>query len=473
MKLSVLGTSHRTAPVDVRERFALPAEAARDLLRSVRAESTFDEALVLDTCNRTEIYLVADSPRDCMAYMHEHYQRLKQVSMADYLSAFYCYHDLAAAEHLFRVAASLDSQIVGEDQIIGQVKGAYRMAVSEGSAGLVMHRLLHRAMCVSKQVRTETQLSSGAVSVPQAAVELARQVFAPLAGKSVMLVGAGKTAELAARNLAGCGVGHIVVANRTLSRAQQLAAELLEGELGPCLPAEQPEPAESLLLDGVCVRPLRSPDEPPACPTAGPLTTEAISLEGIPQALLRVNMMICSAGSPDPVLTWENCSRILRRLTKPLLIIDIALPRNVDPRLNALSNVFLYNLDNLNALVTANLDRRRREIPQARAIIEHERQSFGRWLDSLTVVPIIKLLQQHFEQLRSAEIKRYGHQFSDNEQLELFAQSLCKKILYKPLVFLRYISQENDGPESQAAMEVIRQMFDLDSIDEQNGTPAG
>ena len=455
IELSVTGISHRTAAVSVREQFALPADAARELLRSVCAESVFDEALVLDTCNRTEIYLASDGPRDSMAYLRDQYQRINNVSMAEHVPSFYSYRGLAAAEHLFRVSASLDSQIVGEDQIIGQVKSAYRMAVSEGSAGLVMHRLFHRAMCVSKRVRTETQLSSGAASVPQAAVELARQVFAPLAGKRVMLVGAGKTAELAARNLAGCGVSHIVVANRTLSRAQQLAAELLEGELGPCLPAEPREPAEDDSLDGPC------DPAPSACPAAEPLTTQAISLDDIPAALLQVNMVICSAGSPDPVLTWENCSRILRKITRPLLVIDIALPRNADPRLNALSNVFLYNLDNLNALVAANLERRRRELPQAQAIIQHEVQSFGRWLDSLTVVPIIKLLQQHFEQLRSAEIKRYGHQFSDNEQLELFAQSLCKKILYRPLVFLRDISRENDRPESQAAMEVIRQMFDL------------
>jgi len=455
IELSVTGISHRTAPVSVREQFALPADAARELLRSIDADSAFDEALVLDTCNRTEIYLVSDTARDPLAYLGGLYQRISNVSMAEQLPAFYFHRGLGAAEHLFRVAASLDSQIVGEDQIIGQVKSAYRMAVSERSAGLVMHRLFHRAMCVSKRVRTETQLSSGAASVPQAAVELARQVFAPLAGKRVLLVGAGKTAELAARNLAGCGVSHIVVANRTLSRAQQLAAELLEGELGPCLPMERLEPADGDSLDGPC------DPEPPACRAAERLTTQAIPLDEIPAMLLRVNMVICSAGSPDPVLTWQNCSRILRKMTRPLLIIDIALPRNVDPRLNALSSVFLYNLDNLNALVAANMERRRRELPQAQAIIQREVESFGRWLDSLTVVPIIKLLQQHFDQLRSAEIKRYGHQFSDNEQLELFAQSLCKKILYRPLVFLRDISRENDRPESRAAMEVIRQMFDL------------
>lgn len=448
MEISVVGISHHTAPVHIRERFSLPGEHARQLLGMIRTEGIFSEALVLDTCNRTEIYLVHREPVDCIRCVLGYMAKLGKIPQDDCTSAFYCHTGPDAVTHLFHVSASLDSQIIGEDQILAQVKRAYQAAVDEHTTGFVLNRLLHRAIRVGKRIAAETELKHGAASIPQAAVELARQTFCNLAGKSALLVGAGQTAELAARNLAGCGISRIVVANRTLSRAQQVAADLLQ-------PVPHNANGENPPADAAACN--RAPAE------AASLATEAISLDGIPSVISTVNMVLCSTGSPDLVLTWENVGEIIRRCNRPIVIIDVAVPRDADPRLDSLSNVFLYNIDDLNQLVAANIERRRSEIPKAEAIIEHELRQFEKWLDSLLVAPIVKLLQQHFEQLRRAEIKRYGHQFSDadSEQLELFTRSLCSKILHKPLVFLQGVSRDDDGGESQAALDVIRRMFDL------------
>lgn len=456
MEISVVGINHRSAPVDVRELFALPGESASALLRAIRSECLFDEALVLNTCNRTEVYLVSDEPQACESMLFALLARIKSADAAAHASHFYRHDGLAAVKHLFRVAASLDSQIVGEDQILGQVKEAYRAAVAEQSSSYVLNRLLHRAMRVGKRVRTQTELSRGAASIPQAAVELAHQVFSNLTGKTAMLVGAGKTAQLAACNLIGCGVGRIIVANRTLSNAQAVAAELLQTH--------------------GCEQPLAQDAAEPACPmppTRAALTTHAISLADIPSAISDAHLVICSTGSPDAVLTLESLGPALSRRHHPLLIVDIAVPRDADPRLNGINNVFLYNIDDLNRLVSANIERRRQEIPRADAIVDYEVQTFSRWFDSLEAAPTVKLLQQHFEELRKAEIKRYGHQFSDADsaQLERFAESLCKKILHKPLVFLR-AGSGTTPVESKAAADLVRRMFGLDSLDEIKGEDA-
>ena len=439
MEIWAVGISHHTAPVEVREQFALPGNLAAELLRAINSERVFEEALVLDTCNRTELYLVSEGPQDCVSRLLGYFAKLKQISPPADTSVFYHHNGLAAVEHLFRVAASLDSQIVGEDQVLGQVKNAYRLAAEERSAGFALNRMLHRAMRAGKRVRTQTQLGRGAASIPQAAVELAGQIFSSLADKTALLIGAGETGELAARNLIGRGVNHIIVANRTLSRAEQVAADLL--------------PAAN--------------DTPPPAKT-GALTTRAIGLADIPSVISDVDLVISSTGSPEVVLGYDDVGKVLRKSSRPLFVVDIAVPRDVDPKLNGLSNVFLYNIDDLNSLVAANIERRRREIPRAEAIVAHEVELFAKWLDSLQVAPVVKLLQQYFDQLRQAEIQRYGRQFSDsdNDQLEVFTRSLCKKILHGPLTFLRTVSQSNSARESEAAVDIVRQMFDLDSLEE-------
>ncbi|NQT19321.1 MAG: glutamyl-tRNA reductase [Planctomycetes bacterium] len=457
MKITVVGISHRTATVEVREQFALPGGLAGELLRAVKAEGVFGEALLLDTCNRTEMYLVAPELEDCATRMAAHLARLKHISPLPDASLLYRRDGTAAVEHLFRVSASLDSQILGEDQILGQIKNAYSLAVEEKSTGFVLNRLMHRAIRVGKRVRTETQLGRGAAGIPHAAVELAIQIFATLAGKTVMLVGAGETAELAARNLIACGVSNIIVANRTLERAQRMAAQLAQGAAGVTCPTADDESTAG--NDTTC--PARPSDD------ALPIT-RAIGLDDIPNVIRSVDLVICSTGSPEAVLTYDNVGEVLRTNRRPLFIVDIAVPRDVDPRLNDLSNVFLYNIDDLKSIVAANLERRRHEMPRAEAIVSHEVELFSNWLDSLQVAPIVKLLQEHFDQLRRAEIKRYGKQFSeaDNEQLEVFTRSLCKKLLHEPLTFLRQVSRDNSIGDSETTVEIVRRMFGISQPDE-------
>ncbi|MDP6381348.1 MAG: glutamyl-tRNA reductase, partial [Phycisphaerae bacterium] len=231
MEISVIGVNHRTAPVDVREKVSLPGDLARRLLQTVRAEKIFEEAMVLDTCNRTEVYFVSNSSEDgagdTLDHLVAHIAEVKQAPAIAYTSFFYRHDGQSAVGHLFRVAASLDSQIVGEHEILDQIKGAYRTAMEARSARFLINKLMHWALRVGKRVQTETDLGRGTASVPQAAVELARHVFSSLEGKTVMLLGAGQTAESAAVALVRCGAGHVIVANRTLSRAEELAGRLL------------------------------------------------------------------------------------------------------------------------------------------------------------------------------------------------------------------------------------------------------
>jgi len=449
MNLSVIGISYKTAPVDFREQFALPGEHAKRLLRAIHDDNVFEEALVLDTCNRTEIYLVAQEPQDELPYLLRLFSMLKNTPADVDPSCFYRHEGLEAVRHLYTVAASLDSQMVGEDQISAQVKNAYRQALEAGTSKLFLNKLLHRTMFTGKRVRTETGLNRGAASVAQAAVELASRVFTSLKGKGVMLVGAGKTAELAAKNLIDCGVDNIIVANRTIERAQQVAAGLLQAA------ATDDEPDETLCL------------VPPHCATSldgnrGSLTVKAVGLADIPSHIATVDLVISSTSATDLVLRKDQLARPLRHLGKPLLLVDIAVPRDTDPALNSIGNVFVYNIDDLNNLVEENISRRQDEIPKARAIVDSEVARFAEWIDSLQVRSTLKLLQQHFDEMRLAEIERYHHQFSeaDIEQLDVFTRSFCKKLLHNPMAFLNSISKDASTGERMAVVDIVRRMFD-------------
>ena len=450
MNLSVVGISYKTAPVGLREQFALPGDLAQRLLCAIRDDHVFEEALVLDTCNRTEIYLVSPEPQEELPYLLRLYRTLKNTPDNVDTSVFYRHEGIAAVRHIFNVAASLDSQIVGEDQIMGQVKNAYHQALELGTSGFLLNKLLHRTMFTGKRVRTETKLNLGAASIPQAAVELASRVFTCLRGKSVMLVGAGKTAELAARKLISCGVSRIIVANRTVERAQLVAARLLQAAT----------PGDKSIDASLCgAAPSARCTLSPADSTA--LEVQAVALDDVPLHIATVDLVISSTGSDDLVLRREHMDETLAHLHKPLLMVDIAVPRDIDPDINNIENVFVYNIDDLNHLVEENINRRRNEIPRAQAIIEHDVEQFAKWVQSLQVVPAMKLLQHYFDQMRLAEIKRYDHQFSqaDARQLDLFTQSLCKKLLHNPMAFLDSLSKDASSGERMAVVDVVRRMF--------------
>ncbi|MCX5685724.1 MAG: glutamyl-tRNA reductase [Planctomycetota bacterium] len=487
-ELSVIGLNHRTAPVEVRERLALPGDLAGRLLRTMHAEPAMEEAMVLATCNRTELYSIPREGHDPLAYFLEAVARLKGAPVAADPSVFYRHEGLAAARHLFRVAASLDSQIVGEHQILGQVKDAYHVACEARTAGFFLHKLLHWSFRVGKRVQVETDLGRGSAGIASAAVELAQQIFSTLEGRAVLLVGAGQMAEAAARALLRRGATRLVVANRTLSRAEQLAYDLVHApgaadEEEGCPAAGAPAaasvcPALMALAameaeeaqDGAAKEGVRSLDgvglQTPSLATPSPVVSaQAIGLEDIPRVLPGVDLVISSTGSPEVVLTHRDLAESLRRRRSPLFIVDIAVPRDVDERLGKLDNVFLYNIDDLDRLVARNVDRRRQEIPRAEAVVEDELLEFSRWLASLEVAPMIRLLREQLDALQQAHIDRYGKQFTDadRERLRAFTQTLCNQILHKPTAFLKELSQDGSTSENLQTVDIVRRLFGLDA----------
>ena len=482
-ELSVIGVNHRTAGVAVREQLALPGDLPSKLVHALHADREFSESLVLATCNRTECYFVPRGGQDPLAYFLAMIGRLKNAPPVEADPAvFYRYDDMEAVRHLFRVTSALDSQIVGEHQIIGQVKEAYRLAVEARSAGFLLNKLMHRAFLTGKRVQTETELGRGSAGVAQAAVELARQIFKSLEGKTVLLVGAGQMAECAARALLKCGAAHLIVANRTVYRAQQLAVDLVQ---------KPPAVAATCAEEEACPTDLVAGDPPIACPpllaaaaaapedastdaiiaetsgggprpAARPATAEAIGLEGIPAAITRADLVITSTGSPETVLTYEGLADVLRRRTGTILIVDIAVPRDVDERLAQLDNVFLYNMDNLNRLVAMNIERRRQEIPRAEAIVDLEVGEFARWLASREVAPTIRQLQEYLAGLQQAQIERYGKKFAERDELARFAQGLVGQVLHKPLALLKELSADGSVSDRLATVDMLRKLFDLD-----------
>ena len=469
--LSVIGLNHRTAPVAVREQFALTGDLAGRLLHRLRQEDIFQETLVLDTCNRTEVYFVARDVPDPLGYLLGHIGQLKQAPPPADTSVFYRYNGLDAVRHLFRVAAALDSQVVGEHQILGQVRDAYRQAIEARTAKFLLNKLLHWAFRAGKRVRTETDLSRGCSSVAQAAVEMARQILSTLAGKTVLLIGAGQTAEAAARALLREGIGRLIVANRTPARAQQLADDLLKPQPQKDAQSLDDDASEAPGPEGCPALAHQPADAQPEKPASGssrlPLRTDTVALEDLPSVVSAADLIISSTGSAEPVLTYEALAGEFRRSGGSVIILDIAVPRDVDPRLAELPNVFLYSIDDLDLLVTANLDRRRQEVPRAEAVVEDEVQQFRRWLDTLQVAPTIQLLRQHFDALRKAQVARYGKQFSDadRDQIDRFTRNLCGRMLHGPLAFLRGCSEEAPTSEVLATVEIIRRMFNLDALD--------
>ena len=470
MEIFVIGLSHHTAPVEVRERFALGGDLARRFLRAVHKENVLEEALVLDTCNRTEVYFVSRRPADSLAYLLGQIARIKGVASPRDTSMLYRHDGASAVEHLFRVAAALDSQVVGEHEILGQVKRAYRTALEERTARFFLNKLLHRSFRVGKRVRTETRLGRGAASVPRAGVDLARQVLGDLTGRTVLLVGAGQAAELAAKALIRCNVGRVTVANRSLSRAEQVVGSLLRAppdargsDLDENGSDDEPDAVRCPAL--LRMRAERAaPHGAGASPPPPERPAQAIELGQIRDIICGVDLVICSTGSPDLVLRYDEIAGALGRSERPLFIVDLAVPRDVDPRLGRLPNVFLHNMDDLDRVVAANLQRRRREIPLAESIIKDELGRFVRWYDSLQVTPTIRLLQEHFGSLQETEIERYGKLFDgDRRQIEQFTQGLCRKILHQPIAFLRELSEKATFSDRLAAVDLVRRMFGLDA----------
>jgi len=424
MKLRLIGVNHRTAPVEVRERFAIPEGRLPEALQCLCKHPGVSEGLIISTCNRVEFLAHAENGHeaDLRGFIREYFQ-VEPDKVDKYL---YEYRDDDAVRHVFRVASSLDSMIVGEPQILGQVKEAYTAARAVGAVNSHLDALVTRAFAVAKRVRNETQIGTSAVSVASVAVELAKKIFGNLAGKTVYLVGAGKMSELAARHLLAHGAEQILVSNRTFQKASDMA----EAFGGQAVPFEQ-------LYDNVD----------------------------------KADIVISSTGAPHFIFRREHAEAFLqRRKNRPMFFIDIAVPRDIDPQVNELDGIFVYDIDDLQQVASQHLTDRKREADRAEAIVSDEVHRFQERLKALSVVPTIVSLQEHMENIRQAEIERargrLGQLSPDQEQaVEAITRGIINKVLHTPITTLKTAAKD---PEATTLIEVIRRIFNLRGSKEEN-----
>jgi len=418
MDVLLVGLNHKSAPIEVRERLAFSEEEIPAALPKLRALLRAEEVLLLSTCNRTEALLVSRSGNriaaDAVVTALWEARNQKPTAIAGFL---YEYRDDEAVRHLFRVAAGLDSMVLGEPQILGQTRQAYALAAQAGTNGLYVNKIMHSAFHTGKRVRNETGLGYGAVSVAYVAITLARKVFGKFQSRTALIIGAGEMAEAAARHLKEQQIGGLVFANRTVEKAEQMA----------------------LAFDG-----------------------EARPLSDLSETLERVDIVVASTGSPNYIVTRDVFQRAIeRRGARPIFLIDLAIPRDIDPAVKDDADTFLYDLDSLREVSDQNLAGRRAAIPDAEDIVEQEMVGFGHWKENLRVEPLVKLLHERFDQVRKDEIGKGLKNFREREaeDLERLTLLIQKKLLHRPTEFLRQCDSESE--EGRRVLEVVRDLFDL------------
>jgi glutamyl-tRNA reductase len=420
----VIGLNHSTAPVRIRERITFPGNVEGRVNR-ILAEGTagVEEIMILSTCNRAEVIAITEDSggdeRGRLIDLIAAHHSLDRPTFEDYL---YVKEAQEAVRHVFRVASSLDSMVLGEAQILGQVKDGYRLASEAETTGPILNRLMHRAFFAAKRVRTETNIGAAAVSVAYVAVELAKKILGELRDKSVLLIGAGEMAELAARHLINQVDKPITVVNRTFENACTLATQ----------------------LDG-----------------------RAMKMDELEQALLGADVVITSTGSCEPIIGDRDMKKVMKmRRYRPIFLIDIAIPRDVAPEVNDIDGVYLYNIDDLQAVVSENLGERRQEAIRGAGIVEEEVTKFMNWTKTLDATPTIIALLEKLEGVRSSELTRLNGKLSrlnpqDRETVEIITRSIINKIAHDPISFLkkaRVRAKRNDY------LDITQRMFNLNGL---------
>lgn len=418
MRLFLIGMSHKTAPLEMRERLQLSCGEGNQPLAELMRLSGILEALYLATCNRVEILACIEGDAQAVEVLKAFIYRQGNLSIAEMEKCLYIHRDMEAVRHLFRVTSSLDSMVMGEPQILGQMKEAYRMAVDSRATGILLNRISHHAFQAAKRVRTETGIAGNAVSVSYAAVELAKKIFGDLKKKAILLIGAGEMSELAARHLLRQGVGSIRIANRTYARAEAMAAE----------------------FQGI-----------------------PVAFDRFPEVLPDVDIVIASTGAPGYILNAEMVAAALKRRNRLLFLIDIAVPRDIDPAAGEIDNVYLYNIDHLQDVVDANREGRRAEAMKAEEIVAEEVGAFERWFNTLEVVPTIVALREKVEGIVKGELERSAAWLrkldeEERNRVEILTASIVNKILHDPLTGLREESRDRDALPFVAA---VRRLFRL------------
>lgn len=425
MALVVLGLNHKTAPVEVREKLAFNTVDFREAADVVFARmSEVDEKVILSTCNRVEIYAHADDAASGILAMKKFLYRYHEIPEGTLEDFFYTYTAEEAVEHLFNVAGALDSMVVGEPQILGQVKEAYHSAMKVKATGRILNQLFQKAFSVAKRIRTETAIAENAVSISYSAVELATRIFGHLDGRTVLLIGAGEMIELAGKHLVGQGVKTVLVANRSYERAAKLATEL---------------------------------------------GGSAVHYESFDQELAGADIIISSTSAPHYVIKKEMVEKaVKKRAGKPIFFIDIAVPRDIEPSVNDINNVFLYDIDDLESVVETNRQEREVEAEKAREIVKVEVGQFQRWLERLEVEPTIIAIRNKAEEIKRCELEKTFQKLDlgpeEEEAIRTMASSMINKLLHDPTLHIkRSVAPLEEGRHHKRNLvEVVRDLFNLE-----------
>jgi len=415
VKLVLNNLTYHDCPVEVREKVTFAPEQRHAMLKAMHHSSHISEAAIVQTCNRLEFYLYARKDIDGRAVMGELLAPYGPEAVATWTAHNKLTEGMGVVRHLFEVAAGLDSQMIGENQILGQVKAAYTESLEARMSKLVFHRLFHHAFRVGKAVRTRTDINCGAVSIGQAAIELAKSKV-NLPSAEALIIGAGENAELVAQYLVKAGLSRLVIANRDVDKARVMARRFS--------------------------------------------AAQGISLAEIAEQLAGVDLIVGTTAAPEPILTYDNVEWHLSDRSKPLLIVDIAVPRDIDPAVGRLDGVTLYNIDDLDEQISTNRAKRNSEIPKARAVIDEFVAMFSRWYESLDLVPVISRLTQAGLELARSEAKRYAGDFGpeNSEKLRAFAESLVKKVLHGPINLIKDGGGEPTAEQLQT-VDMINKMF--------------
>lgn len=423
MKVLVAGLNHKIADVDVREKLAFTGSKLEEGLLRFSGLPEVDEAIILSTCNRVELYANVSETEKAAESIKTFLSEFHNINRDSLNNALYFYHDIRAVEHVFKVASSLDSMIVGEPQILGQLKDAFDLALTKKTTGILLNKLMKKAISTAKRVRTETRIAENAVSISFSAVELAKKIFTDLSKKVCMLLGAGEMAELAAKHLISNGVREVLVANRTFERACFLAEEF---------------------------------------------HGRPVKFEEFLQEMVRADIVICSTGAPSYIVMKSQMQKVMKeRKQRQVFLIDISVPRNIDPEINDLENVYLYNVDDLQGVVDSNLFERQKEAEKAEKIIAEELETFVKWQTSLDSVPTIRALREKAEEIKKEEIDKLFHKLSgigekEREAIEYMATALVNKLIHPPTAALKEDSENRD-----LLVAAVRKLYGIDG--EKNG----
>jgi len=420
MNIVVVGLSHKTAAVEIREKVAFAPTHMEKPLHALVALDDITEGVIVSTCNRVEIYVTTRDIAGGIARVKRFLADHHNVPLEWLEPHLYAHHGEDAIRHVFRVASSLDSMVVGEPQILGQIKTSYGYAAEYKSSGIILNRFLHKAFSVAKRVRTETKIASSAVSVAFAAVELARKIFNDLSDKTVMLIGAGEMCELAAKHFLNNGVRGLMVTNRTFERAERLAEDF-EGK--------------------------------------------AVRFDDLFDQLHKADIILSSTGAPHTIIGAGDLTEVMRRRKqKPMFFIDIAIPRDIDPGVNDVENVYLFTVDDLQEVVSANLQQRAEEARKAEDIISQEIGQFFKWLSSLEVTPTIVALRGKFDEIRRAELEKTLANWKDlppdgQKRLEALTNAIMNKLLHPPTSLIKKAGQ---GGRTDLYVDALRALFELE-----------